>query len=63
MLVCDEYVVMPNHVYGILFILDPVGRDPVGRPRHGTTSRGIGIIHSMHGSGNRATHRVAPYEW
>ena len=26
--VCDEFVVMPNHVYGILFILDPVRRDP-----------------------------------
>jgi len=23
--VCDEFVVMPNHVHGILCILDPVG--------------------------------------
>jgi hypothetical protein len=35
----------------------------VGRPHHGTTSLGSGIIHSVHGSGNWATHWVAPYEW
>ena len=36
--VCDEFVVMPNHVRN--FVHKPHRRgDPAGRPRHGTASR------------------------
>jgi putative transposase len=46
----DEFVVMPNHVHGILCILDPVRRDParrvvpaMGQP-HGPSVGSIGGI-------------------
>ena len=59
MLAPDEFVVMPNHVHGIIWITgrrgDPVGRpyDPVGRPHdndrddqrpHGPAAGSVGAI-------------------
>jgi|GEM_PF-6574285 len=32
----DEYIVMPNHIHGIIIIIDRVGADPCVRPEHGT---------------------------
>src|SRR3989344_4305517 len=28
----DEFVIMPNHVHGIIWIVDPVGAGPCARP-------------------------------
>ena len=59
MLAPDEFVVMPNHIHGIIWITggrgDPVGRpyDPVGRPHdndrddqrsHGPAAGSVGAI-------------------
>ena len=65
----DEFVVMPNHVHGIIMITGPRRGDPVGRPVL-TVGRPISpvgrpVTHhdgdpDIGGDGNRATHRVAP---
>lgn len=58
----DSFVVMPNHIHGIIVISDPIGSAPsdrsishVGAPLVGALAPGVPSI-----AGSRATTRVAP---
>lgn len=55
-IVLDEYVVMPNHFHGIVFIANSVGAMPMARTDATGNQTGILSVHPQ----VRATHRGAP---
>ena len=40
----DAFVVMPNHVHGIIRLVDPVGEIVVGMPTIGAPTRGVPVM-------------------
>ena len=57
----DEYVIMPNHVHGIILIDRPAfERPPIGRGRSAAVNQGRPVINQDGRRPARATARVAP---
>jgi REP element-mobilizing transposase RayT len=54
----DAFVVMPNHIHGVLRIVEPSGTDGIARPRAGgPTPRSIGTIVGSFKAGVTRRHR------